>query len=1068
MVLDSPNLQCYFYGLVLLLRDLKFLIPLAVAAVFLKKELINLFENASSLQERMQGLFGTSREEDASRDELWEKWKKIAANGDDEIFQKRLNLWQLDPSKARAHLGKVQCLYPESFPSWVETFREFMENLDEGEVSHFVLKHPLPFQELLNPFLHEAQRRLQRHLPEASPQIQDALLSMLAGEWSALFTSSLYAEFSIFRLQHMTSFEMLILRPEDHPTECYDLFIASFDKERWKAFFLEYCVLARLMVQQLTTWLAVSQEFLQRYQQDYAAIESVLFAGEKAALVDIQGNLSDPHSCGRTVFLLKFTGDRRVIYKPRDLHMEALFDRFATWCVEASNFHLLDLKHPIRILREGYGWEEYIEHKPCHNIQEAQEFFQRAGQLLALVYVLSGTDIHHENLMAHGKYPVLIDLEMLFDSHLHDQEVHNAHSELLERLKASVMQTGFLPSWQRMNGEHYSVGGLGICADVKCERWEHLNTDLMKIEICKKPMDTDNIPFLDCVPLQLKDHQRDLKEGFSKMYSFLQAKKEVLLQPDHIYQQFKQLNKRFVVRPTILYFHFLKKACRPEFLRSGVENSFVFESLFVLLNGYLAENLETFDLEIEQLERRDVPFFQRSVSHKTNSGFEKSSKIIQGLEQDDLIFQLSLIDISFQLSSTEIPNQIAHVVNESATQKPFESSLWLEEALNIKDVLLKSAHTGKDGSLCWYSITPEMLSENKFHLSVLDFDLYGGSLGVALFFSALGYATGDISLHQMALKTIKPALDHQETTHSARIPLGLDGLGAYFYTLATIGQLSNQPQLHQSAQKLVTQLSKKTLLQDTRYDIISGSASCALGLLAIHDLTGFTESLEKAVMCGDHLLNQRELASTGHRTWRCLDTFLTGFSHGAAGIAYALLRLFAKTGEQRFWEAALEAIEYERSVFIGSQGNWPDLRQNIHEKTMTSWCHGAPGIGLGRVGSLSVFQDEKVYEEIEIAAQTTMQYGYNGDDRLCCGNCGRVEYLLTAGLRLHRPEWTQKAMEYADLMAQTRRESSGKLQQHPFISPCLFLGLSGIGYTFLRCAVGDKVPNVLLLETVTI
>jgi lantibiotic modifying enzyme len=41
---------------------------------------------------------------------------------------------------------------------------------------------------------------------------------------------------------------------------------------------------------------------------------------------------------------------------------------------------------------------------------------------------------------------------------------------------------------------------------------------------------------------------------------------------------------------------------------------------------------------------------------------------------------------------------------------------------------------------------------------------------------------------------------------------------------------------------------------------------------------------------------------------------LTGFSHGAAGMAWALLPLAALTGDERFRTAALAALDYERGL----------------------------------------------------------------------------------------------------------------------------------------------------------
>ncbi|MBZ5604295.1 MAG: hypothetical protein LAO79_18490, partial [Acidobacteriia bacterium] len=78
---------------------------------------------------------------------------------------------------------------------------------------------------------------------------------------------------------------------------------------------------------------------------------------------------------------------------------------------------------------------------------------------------------------------------------------------------------------------------------------------------------------------------------------------------------------------------------------------------------------------------------------------------------------------------------------------------------------------------------------------------------------------------------------------------------------------------------------------------------------------------------------------------------LTGFSHGAAGIAYALERLSRATAMAEFRDAASEARAYESAVFSKDRGNWPDLRfpvTKLGPVFQTTWCHGATGIGLGR------------------------------------------------------------------------------------------------------------------------
>src|SRR5438270_801706 len=100
---------------------------------------------------------------------------------------------------------------------------------------------------------------------------------------------------------------------------------------------------------------------------------------------------------------------------------------------------------------------------------------------------------------------------------------------------------------------------------------------------------------------------------------------------------------------------------------------------------------------------------------------------------------------------------------------------------------------------------------------------------------------------------------------------------------------------------------------------------------------------------------------------------LTGFSHGTAGISWALLELAAKTGEQRFQAAALSGIAYERALFSASAGNWPDLRVPDTDANPepgvfpVAWCHGAPGIGLARLLCRRLVDNPQIDGEIQAA-----------------------------------------------------------------------------------------------------
>jgi len=200
---------------------------------------------------------------------------------------------------------------------------------------------------------------------------------------------------------------------------------------------------------------------------------------------------------------------------------------------------------------------------------------------------------------------------------------------------------------------------------------------------------------------------------------------------------------------------------------------------------------------------------------------------------------------------------------------------------------------------------------------------------------------------------------------------------------------------------------------------------------------------------------------------------LTGFAHGAAGIAWALLELASQTGDNRFQTAALGGIHYERSLFSVEAGNWPDLRlrdSDSDDKSLEAppfalaWCHGAPGIGLSRLCSLRHIDDGATRDEIDTALKTTLNQGFGLNHSLCHGDLGNLEFLLQASQMLNDPYWVVQLNRLTAMILESIQRD-GWLCGVPLgvETPGLMTGLAGIGYELLRLAKPASVPSVLVL-----
>ena len=184
-------------------------------------------------------------------------------------------------------------------------------------------------------------------------------------------------------------------------------------------------------------------------------------------------------------------------------------------------------------------------------------------------------------------------------------------------------------------------------------------------------------------------------------------------------------------------------------------------------------------------------------------------------------------------------------------------------------------------------------------------------------------------------------------------------------------------------------------------------AGALLSLLALYEASPDRRILERAIACGEHLIEARTATDAGLRAW-VTDEGLrtTGFSHGTAGIAYALLRLYEHTRDARFLEAAEEAIAYEDTQYSPENRNWVDFGAG-RAGLPVAVVPGAPGIGLARLGGLGVLDTEQVREDIDLAVQTTLEFGVQGGSSLL-RQPGPDGVAVIAGGVSRAPNWRRR------------------------------------------------------------
>jgi lantibiotic modifying enzyme len=383
-----------------------------------------------------------------------------------------------------------------------------------------------------------------------------------------------------------------------------------------------------------------------------------------------------------------------------------------------------------------------------------------------------------------------------------------------------------------------------------------------------------------------------------------------------------------------------------------------------------------------------------------------------------------------------------------------------------------------DGRCTWVGAMPEQGTAG-LRMTYTSFgpDLYGGSAGVALTLAELHAASGEPIFRTAALGGIEHALSRVDD-----LPPGTSG-GIYTGRLgvavaaARIGWLLGRAILCERGAALGRDLGPCS--EPTENDLLSGRAGTIIGLLTLNAITGEGVLVQKSAEIGEQLTNAgvREAQTL---SWPSPSLpgqpGLTGFSHGTAGIGYALLELYRATGDHRFRAATEGAFRYEHGLYNADAKNWPDLRDIATPGTPSDggptyalqWCHGAPGIALSRMRATELLDDAQYRSEAVTALETTRDTVraelHTGNYSLCHGLAGNAEILIE-GEPLLGGESGSLARSIALAGIQTyslpgRSWPGGVPGGH---TASLFLGLAGTAYFYLRLN-NPTIPSVLLIR----
>lgn len=392
--------------------------------------------------------------------------------------------------------------------------------------------------------------------------------------------------------------------------------------------------------------------------------------------------------------------------------------------------------------------------------------------------------------------------------------------------------------------------------------------------------------------------------------------------------------------------------------------------------------------------------------------------------------------------------------------------------------------------------------------------VYGGTAGVMIFLENAAAVLDDANAKALADQTFRGLLaarrvdSHERVTWTRGTAMGTTGLytgdagvgQAFLVRHAIRGDGAALTAAVDVGTNLLAraQADGDTLTFDESTDVIAGNAGTALFLLDLGLATKDQRFVDASKRAGHGLLADAvRVPSTANPeqklpTWVMqagrLQFHMPNFSHGTAGVCYALARIGAHTGDAALLQGAKDGAQWmiEHAVADGDGLKWmsADREPFVY---MGGWCHGPAGTGRLFL-LLHAITGEARYREIaEKGANFVVQYAANAEKAgadgqkpyvppsYCCGVAGVVEYFCD----LHRvtkndahAAFAKKAADY--LVDVAIADGNGRKWKNGQTAPggpvaadaksCnvdLMIGAAGEALALLRVLTDDRAENPL-------
>lgn len=773
------------------------------------------------------------------------------------------------------------------------------------------------------------------------------------------------------------------------------------------------------------------EELLGRLVSDWEEIKEYFYIDAESHVLSIQRSGSDFHCKGKSVVIIE-TDRKNILYKPHPIENEVflqtlLADIYRDLVLKRFFYRELDKK--------SYGWVEEVTWEECGSNDEVIRFYKRVGVLAATAYVLGIGDLHYENIIAHGEFPVIIDAETLFQ-----------HMEPLYQWKEkttdfySVLSSGLFPGGTADLNTAGITGGDGCISLKKIPVIMNDKTSEMCVDYQKVPMPKGkNHVRYQGKAAGWEGYEQEILEGFRLTYEWFRENKDKVL--ENILDSKDKLRSRYVSGGTQFFGLSLFASVHPELMTSIYGRQYYMEKIF--------KDRKLGNQEMEAILRGDIPCFFRNLTDQsiydgqkiTACDFfesiivEKMEWRLKGLCVEDRILQEKVIAYSIKVFKFESSFQTLYwrsSASQACAMQGYKKDCKVEKeygekavndekiiefngiecAKDIADYILENSINQKD-KIFWLGIGEE---NGTIKIRPVDIYFYNGIAGIAVFFQKMYQICGQyknicIKLKKM-LFSYTDRICRKEIYPITEYTGMYCGEGSVVYAYQLLYQITHEC-IYQSYAEKHAKILFQYIERDKNLDLLYGNAGAVL-ILCQQYINTMNEiyllEAQKALM---YLENKRIETEQGV-TWfeKAEGNPICSIAHGNSGMLLAYARMESLIHNNTWVKRMYQIMKYEDQYYNDTYGNWADLRKKSNWWKTFAWCNG--GIGVIYARMLAKKWNPEKFEDIDIkrkVRQLLKKIVILKKMCLCHGNMGNLIILQNIANELDDSEIIVKYMD---------------------------------------------------------